>query len=328
MIPEKKEVKITFREILREKIFEGDSKGAKIFDVILIITIILSVIATILESISVISTNYSGLLLRLEWFFTILFSIEYILRVYSAKERTKYIFSFTGIIDIISILPLYISLFIKGEQILQVIRLLRLVRISSRLFTATRRIDEMSKSVFNLHHHLGSNEKVLMYFRPSRKERLFYYTFTISLMGLSVIEVIFDIFPQIIISNTPVTFVASYIVFTVSLILLIKAEIKIWSERYTITNERIFYCYGIISEHFKSISYKYVTDISLYQSIWDKIIKTGNLNIHTAGGEGTNFEINYISDPLKIKKLINDNITIAHQNNYQNQEHNNKSFTK
>jgi voltage-gated potassium channel len=118
---------------LREKvhtiIFEADTKAGKLFDVLLIIVIILSVITVLLDSVSDINRQYGTLLGNLEWFFTILFSLEYILRIFAVKAPIRYIKSFFGIIDLLSVLPSYLSLLFPGGQVLMVIRLLRVLRI-------------------------------------------------------------------------------------------------------------------------------------------------------------------------------------------------------
>jgi voltage-gated potassium channel len=120
---------ITLRLKLHEIIFEADTKPGKIFDVILIAAIILSVIAVMLDSVRSINNNYGNLLYIVEWFFTILFSLEYLLRLFSIGRPLKYAFSFFGIVDLLAIIPTYLSLLFPGTQYLLVIRLLRVLRI-------------------------------------------------------------------------------------------------------------------------------------------------------------------------------------------------------
>jgi voltage-gated potassium channel len=118
-----------FRSKLHEVIFEADTKAGKLFDVILIAAIILSVIAVMLDSVKAIQIEYGRILYILEWTFTIIFSIEYLLRLYCVGKPLKYAGSFYGIVDLLAILPTYISLLIPGSQFLLVIRLLRVLRI-------------------------------------------------------------------------------------------------------------------------------------------------------------------------------------------------------
>jgi len=119
----------TSRKEIYNIIFEANTPGGKAFDIILLISILLSVIVVFLDSVSSIHHEFGHELYLAEWFFTILFTIEYILRIYSATRKIRYIFSFYGIIDLLSILPTFISLILAGTQFLIVIRTLRLMRI-------------------------------------------------------------------------------------------------------------------------------------------------------------------------------------------------------
>jgi voltage-gated potassium channel len=114
---------------IRNIIFSTDTKAGKLFDIILMIAIILSIIVVMLDSVPWIHDAYGSELFIAEWVFTILFTIEYVLRIASAYHKTRYIFSFYGIIDLLAILPTYISLFLAGYQYLIIIRVLRLLRI-------------------------------------------------------------------------------------------------------------------------------------------------------------------------------------------------------
>lgn len=110
-------------------IYGTNTPAGKLFDVFLLIFILLSVAAVMLESVKEIDLKYHDLLMIAEWFFTIIFSIEYILRIFSTKKPWKYIFSFYGIIDLLAILPMYLSFFITGSNLLTSIRALRLLRL-------------------------------------------------------------------------------------------------------------------------------------------------------------------------------------------------------
>ncbi len=110
-------------------IYEADTPLGKWFDIVLFILIIVSVILVMLESVKDIDAKYHSILLILEWVITIFFTIEYIARVISIKKPFKYIFSFYGIIDFVSTIPLYISYIFAGSQVLLAVRALRLLRI-------------------------------------------------------------------------------------------------------------------------------------------------------------------------------------------------------
>ena len=110
-------------------IFEADTPIGRLFDLMLFLVIAISVIVVMLDSVDEIHLKYGKLLLEIEWVITIIFTLEYILRIYSAHEPKKYIFSFYGIIDLLSILPTYISILFAGGHFLIVIRMLRLLRV-------------------------------------------------------------------------------------------------------------------------------------------------------------------------------------------------------
>ena len=117
------------RATLHEIIFEAETPAGKAFDVALLILIVLSVVAVMLESVASIQANYGQYLRIFEWVVTILFTIEYILRLYCVGNPLAYARSFFGIVDLLAILPTYLSLFLPGAQSLIVIRGLRLLRV-------------------------------------------------------------------------------------------------------------------------------------------------------------------------------------------------------
>jgi len=119
----------TWKSKLHDIIYEADTPEGKLFDIILLITIIASVILVMLESIKSIDSKYHTVLDVLEWAITILFSIEYIARIVTVKKPSKYIFSFYGIIDLLSTIPKYISFVFGGIHALVALRALRLLRV-------------------------------------------------------------------------------------------------------------------------------------------------------------------------------------------------------
>ncbi|MDP5044730.1 MAG: ion transporter, partial [Leeuwenhoekiella sp.] len=121
--------KHTWKSKIHEVIYEADTPAGKIFDVILLILILLSVALVMLESVANMQIKYGTYFYIGEWVITIFFTIEYILRVISIKKPSAYIFSFYGLIDFISTIPLYLSFFIVGTNALLTIRALRLLRV-------------------------------------------------------------------------------------------------------------------------------------------------------------------------------------------------------
>lgn len=120
-------------EIFKQKayviIYGTNTFWGKLFDILLLFFICVSVFLVMLESIENIDVRYHLLLIVLEWIITIFFTIEYILRIISNKKPLRYILSFYGIIDLVSILPMYLSFFVQGSKMLSTIRILRLLRI-------------------------------------------------------------------------------------------------------------------------------------------------------------------------------------------------------
>ena len=120
---------MSWREKLREIIFEADTPAGKAFDIGLMLAIVLSVTAVLLDSVPELHEEYGSQFLAVEWFFTILFSIEYVLRLICVGKPLRYARSFFGIVDFLAIVPTYLSVLVPGAQSLLVIRALRLLRV-------------------------------------------------------------------------------------------------------------------------------------------------------------------------------------------------------
>ena len=119
----------SWRKELYDIIFEADTPVGRAFDIILLVCIIASVIVVMLESVAEIKSSIGNYLFGLEWFFTIVFTIEYLARLFVVKQKRKYALSFFGIIDLLSIIPTYLTIFFVGAQSLLVVRSIRLLRI-------------------------------------------------------------------------------------------------------------------------------------------------------------------------------------------------------
>lgn len=120
---------MNLKEKLYNIIFEADTPAGKAFDIVLLIAIGLSVLLVMLESVQGFESEYRPFFKAAEWLFTILFTIEYILRIISAPKPLKYIGSIFGIIDLLAVIPTYLAFFIVGTRYLVVIRTLRLLRV-------------------------------------------------------------------------------------------------------------------------------------------------------------------------------------------------------
>lgn len=129
------------REKLFTIIFGSDTPAGKAFDLFLIVMIVLSVIAVMLDTVARIHDRYGELLYIAEWFFTIIFTIEYLVRLWVVKSPRRYATSFFGLVDLLSIVPTYLSLIFTGAQYLLVIRVLRILRVF-RVFKLARYMGE------------------------------------------------------------------------------------------------------------------------------------------------------------------------------------------
>jgi voltage-gated potassium channel len=118
-----------WRVRLHEIIFESETRAGRAFDLLLIAAIVVSVLAVILESVGEIGGVYADALHAVEWACTILFTVEYALRLICVKEPRRYALSFFGLVDLAAVLPTYLSLLFPGSQMLLVVRALRLLRI-------------------------------------------------------------------------------------------------------------------------------------------------------------------------------------------------------
>lgn len=120
---------VPWRARLHEIVFEADTPQGRLFDVALIVVILLSVATVMIDSSRAVSNRYSNALRLAEWGFTILFTIEYVARLLAVRRPLRYALSFFGIVDLLALLPSYISLVIPAGRYLLVVRVLRLLRI-------------------------------------------------------------------------------------------------------------------------------------------------------------------------------------------------------
>jgi len=158
------------RSKLHDIIFEADTPAGKLFDVLLMVSIVASVVMVMLDSVSSIRLAYSGLLYLGEWFFTLLFTVEYILRLYCVGRPLAYATSFFGVVDLLAVLPTYLSIFFPGTQYLLVIRVLRVLRIFR---------------VLKLVKYVGETQHLMQALRASRRK------ITVFLFAVLTIVIIF-----------------------------------------------------------------------------------------------------------------------------------------
>ncbi|MFY0601213.1 MAG: ion transporter [Cyclobacteriaceae bacterium] len=140
-------------------VFGTETKAGKVFDIVLLCIIVASILAVMLESVKELSIKFDEVFTIFEWTFTIFFTIEYFLRVWITKRPSSYIFSPLGIIDLVALLPTYITIFVTGGSYLMVIRAIRLLRVF-RIFKLTRYLNEAKVLGEALK---GSRRKILVF---------------------------------------------------------------------------------------------------------------------------------------------------------------------
>ena len=154
-----------WRRHVHQIVFEADTPAGKLFDVVLIASIILSVAVVMLDSVADIHAAYGPLLYGLEWAFTVLFTLEYLVRLSSVRYPTRYASSFFGVVDLLAILPTYLSLVFAGTQSLLVIRALRLLRVFR---------------VFKIGYYLSEAQVLVRALRASRAKIVVFVTAVLS----------------------------------------------------------------------------------------------------------------------------------------------------
>ena len=158
--PEKKKPHNPTRARLHEIIFEADTRGGRLFDVLLIWTILLSVVAVMLNSVAAVRVRFGDILIFAEWMFTILFTLEYLLRLWCIGRPARYATSFFGMVDLLAILPTYLDLVLPGSHYLLVIRILRVLRVF-RVLKLVQYIDEAQQMMRALR---NAGRKILVFF--------------------------------------------------------------------------------------------------------------------------------------------------------------------
>ena len=159
-----------WRDKLHEIIYEADTPSGKLFDVVLLIAILVSIVFVMLESVNSIDARFHKELDIAEWVITILFTLEYIARIICVRRPFKYIFSFYGIIDLLSTIPKYISLFLAGTHALVALRALRLLRVFR---------------ILKLARYLGASNHLIIAIKASRAK------IGVSLFAVMIASIIF-----------------------------------------------------------------------------------------------------------------------------------------
>ena len=151
---------------LHEIVFEAETRGGKLFDVLLLTAIVSSVAAVMLESVPSIRARHGAVLLGVEWGFTLLFSVEYAVRLVSVRYPSRYALSFFGVVDLLAIAPTYLSLLLPGSQALLVVRVLRMIRVFR---------------ILKLAHYLAGGEEIAQALRASRPKIVVFLASVVSI---------------------------------------------------------------------------------------------------------------------------------------------------
>lgn len=147
------------RSLLYEVIFESNTPAGKLFDVVIITFILISVGVVMLDTVPALHSSFGSVFYFTEWFFTLVFTVEYFLRLFSARRASRYAVSFYGIVDLLSVIPTYLNLILAGSAYLLIIRILRILRIFRvlKLMVYTREAEVLIRSL------LASRRKILIF---------------------------------------------------------------------------------------------------------------------------------------------------------------------
>jgi len=148
-----------WRDSLYRIIFEADTPAGKLFDIVLVVFIVLSVLAVMLDSVASLHAQWGKQLFYFEWTITIVFSLEYLARIVSVSKPSAYVFSFMGLVDLLSTLPSYLALFMSGPSYAMSLRLLRLLRI----FRILKLAYYLEESAFMAQALAASRRKLLVF---------------------------------------------------------------------------------------------------------------------------------------------------------------------
>ncbi len=157
-----------WRTKLHEIIYEADTPGGKLFDIVLLVFILASIVLVMLESVKSIDAKYHNLLNIGEWGVTILFTLEYVARLIVVKKPMKYVTSFYGIIDLLSTIPKYLSLIFVGTHALVALRALRLLRVFR---------------ILKLARYLGASNTLVSAIKASRA-KIFIFLFAVVILSI------------------------------------------------------------------------------------------------------------------------------------------------
>lgn len=151
---------MTTKERIYNVIFESDTLLGKVFDVTLLLFITISIILVMVDSMNILPQGSDRWIRASEWVITGFFTLEYILRIYCSHRPLRYVFSFYGVIDLLSTLPLYLSFFLPGAAYLIIIRAFRLIRV----FRVFRLFSFMAEGNILLHALKNSAKKIFVFF--------------------------------------------------------------------------------------------------------------------------------------------------------------------
>ena len=159
MVPESNSSRI-FKEALYEVLFKAETPLGRQFDVLLIFSIVASVFVVMADSVGALRVSSGSFLVAAEWFFTILFSIEYALRLYCVRSRKKYALSFYGLVDFIAIVPTYLSLIFPATKYFMILRILRILRV----FRVLKLIQYLKEANLLIRALVASRRKITIFF--------------------------------------------------------------------------------------------------------------------------------------------------------------------
>ena len=277
--------KSTIREQVWSIINKGVGVRGKLFNVMLIVLIILSIIVLPLEYIEIFQ-QYKLLFITFEIIVTIFFTLEYLLRIYAAPNRLKYIFSFFGIVDLLSIAPFFIGLF--NTQYVRALRLIRLIRIIKlgNMQTATVINQETAEEL-----QLMENEEVLHTIRKHPLSLIIHIIIPIICTTVALIIIL-------LVPTNPIAIASSAVIFIFAMVYLYKALLDYNYDVIYVTSRRlIFQDWHLFGRHLNQVLFNSITNVKpKFTGIISYILGYGNVNIETAAVAGGKIQHTFVKN--------------------------------
>lgn len=298
-----KDVEIKTVETKTVESTKPDNKFPVWLEVSAFILLLLNIPLIILESFPMVRGDFP--VHAIEWIFTGLFTVEYILRVFLAQSKRKYVFGWSGFIDFFATIPQYLLILFPLASELFLLRLLRLVRLLARGFKIVSSGKAFLREMLSVKKHFASHEKTVIEIGMSRLHYFSAYFIAVLIIILSATGALTINGPKFF--GIPIIPSLLYMIFIGAFVFLGRNELHILTQRYAVTTHRILCSTKLLEEDVTSISMVHITDVSLHQNLIERILNVGSLQVHSSG-DITSIILVGVRNPLHIKQLIHSNM--------------------